>query len=300
MDENKTQPNNKDNLKTVRTYLSDMADTVRTNEISVIKVALAEQNKRDREDIYKKAEGSPFKKTLFVIGGIILILSAIFGAYLLYQQKTNSNQSVQGQITKEETLISYDESSSLLINDGDDLISKINISKKDPKTSDKNISIKNIFLKQEVGNLQQNLPVEYIFSKMNFTAPSSLIRSLSGSYMIGTYTKNTTIKPSLFMIFQTKDYSYTYAGMLEWEKTIATDMFTLFEFNTAENKLKLSERQWKDIIINNKDVRVLLNEDEEPILYYLFADKSNLIITDSEDSIKEIISRLMIKNIKPL
>jgi hypothetical protein len=55
-----------------------------------------------------------------------------------------------------------------------------------------------------------------------------------------------------------------------------------------------------DIIINNKDARVLLNEDGKPILYYMFVDKNNLIITDSIDAIKEIVSRLMLKNIKPL
>ena len=34
MDEKDKQPQNNGNLKTVRTYLSDMADTVRANEIS--------------------------------------------------------------------------------------------------------------------------------------------------------------------------------------------------------------------------------------------------------------------------
>ena len=47
MDEKETQPNNQGvNLKTLRTYTSDMADAVRENEISVIKIAVAEQQQQ--------------------------------------------------------------------------------------------------------------------------------------------------------------------------------------------------------------------------------------------------------------
>ena len=42
------------NLNVLRTYTSDMADMVRTNEASVIKIALAEKNKREQEELIKK------------------------------------------------------------------------------------------------------------------------------------------------------------------------------------------------------------------------------------------------------
>ena len=48
MDENKPQQNDTD-IKVLRTYTSDMADVVRTNEMSVIKIALAEKEKREKE-----------------------------------------------------------------------------------------------------------------------------------------------------------------------------------------------------------------------------------------------------------
>ena len=41
-------------LKTLRTYTSDMADAVRENEASVIKIALAEKEKRERDAAEEK------------------------------------------------------------------------------------------------------------------------------------------------------------------------------------------------------------------------------------------------------
>lgn len=292
MEENNQQPNNGEGLKTVRTYLSDMADTVRANEISVIKVALAEQNKHEREDIYKKIEGSPAKKTFWFIGGLLLIAVAIFGVYYILKQKAIENTVVE--VVKEESIISYDANSFVDATSTKNLVEKVNALKKDESIPDKDNSIRLISITKDANGVKEKLGVSEIFSGMNFSAPSSLIRSLSPSYMIGMYNKK------LFLIFQTKDYEYTYAGMLEWEKTMARDMLSLFELNTKESVLQLSTRQWKDIIINNKDARVLLNENDVPILYYMFNDKSNLIIADNEDTIKEIVARLIIKNIKPL
>lgn len=305
MEENNTKQNSKENLKTVRTYLTDMADTVRANEISVIKVALAEQNKHEREDLYRKIEGTPTKKIFWFIGGVILIAGAIYGSTFLFEKKIEKEK--PQIIEKVETIISYDEISDLdLVND-EDLIDKLITNKKEKSKINKIDSVKFIQIKKDSGGAKESILVSEIFSKLKFTSPSSMVRALTDSYMFGTYTKNASGStgigdslPKLFMIFQNKDYGYSYAGMLEWEKTIASDMYDIFELNTNDDKTKVNERKWRDIIINNKDARVLFNENNKPILYYVFATKDDLIITDSSEAIVEIIARLAIKNMKPL
>ena len=295
MDEQKTNLNSQDNLKTIRTYMTDMADTVRANEISVIKVALAEQNKHEREDLNRKIEGTPVKKIFWLIGGVIIIAGAIYGIYFLNQQKKKID--TPAPMIKETSIISYDITTPVLITGSKILTDEINIVKKEIVANNKTGSINFISLFTETNGVKEPILVKNLFTYLGFTAPSSLVRSLSDSYMIGTYNNGS---PKLFIIFQTQNYENTYAGMLDWEKTLASDMFNLFDLNTNENKLKLNEMKWKDIIINNKDARVLNNENDVPILYYLFADKNNLVIADSVDTLKEIISRLAIKNIKPL
>ena len=48
MEEKEKKPNYNRDSKVLRTYTSDMADAVRTNEVSVIKIALAEKEKRGK------------------------------------------------------------------------------------------------------------------------------------------------------------------------------------------------------------------------------------------------------------
>jgi hypothetical protein len=67
MEEEKTQINNQKDAKVLRTYTSDMAEAIRTNEMSVIKIALAEKEKREREESLQKAEGTNTTKILFLI-----------------------------------------------------------------------------------------------------------------------------------------------------------------------------------------------------------------------------------------
>jgi hypothetical protein len=45
---------------------------------------------------------------------------------------------------------------------------------------------------------------------------------------------------------------------------------------------------------------VAVDENGKPMIYYLFIDKNKLLVTESTDVIKEVTSRLMIKNMKPL
>lgn len=292
MDENNSQLNgNKDNLKTVRTYLGDMANTVRENEISVIKVALAEQNKHEREDLYRQIEGSPTKKVFWFIGGLFFIALSVYGVYFVLNKKAAEN--LPAPII-EQSIISYDTTSNLEIINLNDLTQQL-IDAKNETANGAGIKSISLFKKDIVSGLDRKVDTDEIFTDLNLSAPGSLIRSFTNSYMIGFHG---TDKPHPFIIFQTKDYEYSYAGMLEWESSLASDMSALFEL--AISGSKLDDLQWKDVIINNKDARVLFDENNKPILYYLFADKENLIIADNENTIKEIISRLMIKNIKPL
>ncbi len=299
-----TQINNGNNLKTVKTYMSDMADTVRQNEISVIKVALAEQNKHEREDLYRKIEGTPKTKFFWALGGIIIIACAIYGTYYLINQKKIKD--TPAPIIREESIISYDSSKKIVLKEGSDLSKIISDLKKDIITSSSG-NIDYIKIYQQSGETEEIITTKTLFEKLKLSAPASLVRSLSDSYMIGMYTKSVSNIPDdpnnkskLFIIFQSDDYEYSYAGMLDWEKTMVIDMLPIFNLETGESNITLSEKKWNDIIVNNKDARVSLNENNKPILYYLFIDKNNLIITESTDVIKEIYSRLIIKNMKPL
>lgn len=298
MDENKIQTNNKD-LKVLRTYTSDMADAVRTNEVSVIKIALAEKERREQEDIYKKAEGTKFSKVFLVIGGIILIAFAIFISYYLIQKK-KEKEIPQTNISNIETFISYD--SKLYIDTTNipsttDILSIIkNENKENPKL------IGAIFLTKNIDTAPTILTTNNFLSLFNIAPPGTLTRSLSSEYLLGKYSNKDAIneksKSAMFLIFQTTDYSQAYASMLLWEKTMLKDLYMLFDIYIPESNNILFEKTWKDTVINNKDVRVLYGDNGEGMLYYVFVNKNNFVITNSIEAMREVITRLLIKNVE--
>lgn len=304
MEDNKTQPDKTGNIKTIHTYLSDMADAVRENEGSVIKIALAEQSRKDNEEMFKKAEGTKTQKVLLTIGGIILILVAIGGAYYFYQKNKIAN--TPNLTTKNiEAFIPYENQISIDVSDINssvDLLEKINSI---GETELGNNSVKSIFLtvpRTEIVNKKEITTQALIASKsflslIKSTAPNSFVNSLSGAYMLGTYKKDTNSTLGTFLIFETNDYSLTYARMLEWEKTMLNDLFVLFQIDIT-NDTEILTRPFKDVVIQNKDVRVLYDKDNNATLFYLFVDRSKFIITDNEDTLKEILARLIVKNTK--
>ncbi|MFA6251233.1 MAG: hypothetical protein WC603_01240 [Candidatus Paceibacterota bacterium] len=298
--ENKTPTNDK-NIKVLRTYSSDMADAIRTNEVSVIKIALAEKEKKEREEMNQKAEGTNTSKTLLVIGGIILIAVAIIGSYFLLQKK-KEKEIPEPIISNIDTFISYD--SNLYI-DVTNVINSSELSEilKKEQTANSGL-IKALFLTKKITDKSELLTSRNFLSLIGATAPGALVRSLSDKYLLGKYAdKNIpglSNETALFLIFQTTDYNQAYASMLEWEKTMLKDLFILFDIKITDTSEAVFDKPWQDIIINNRDARVLYGENDSALLYYVFVNKNNFIITNNIRAVKEIIARLIIKNTKPL
>ena len=286
--------------KTIHTYLTDMAETVRNNEISVINIAVAEQKKHEREDIYRKADGTNSKKLFLLIGGVILLLGTFVTIYFIIQKNKVSNIPITNVTnSKIETIISYDSQSFIDVSQTTSSNDFVKLLKPEILKVGNPDSIKSIFLTNSMSGSPEILKLEDFTSLLGITAPSSLIRSLSDQYMIGTYTSSIkNSKPHLFLLFKVKDYDIVYAGMLQWEKTMLNDMFNLFNINTAGNSISLFEMPFKDALINNKDMRVLYNDSGDNVLSYVFIDKNNLIITDDQDTIEKVASLLLFKNIK--
>jgi len=297
MDENTPQPNEKD-IKVLRTYTSDMADVIRDNEMSVIKIAMAEKEKREQDDIYKKAEGSNFSKIFLVIGGIIFIVAAIVGSYFLLKNKKEIPQTV---ISNTETFISYDSKSDIDVTNIVDMSDLLGLIKKEQQKDSKLINA--VFLNQKTNNVSESLNSKDFLSLIKTTAPDALLRSLSDKYLLGKYSNpnaaDSRDRSATFLIFETNNYSQAYASMLDWEKTMLKDLFTLFDIKISSSNDPIFEKQWKDIVINNKDARVLYGENGEGILYYVFVNKNDFVITDNIEALKEVVARLITKNAQP-
>ncbi|NCU28513.1 MAG: hypothetical protein EOM85_02475 [Candidatus Moranbacteria bacterium] len=294
--ENNSEQKNSSQLKTVRTYSTDMAEAVRENEATVIKIAMAEKERQEQEDLYKKAEGTKTSKILFFVGGIILIGLAIFG--LLFIQNKNKIKEEQSTTEKQKigTYINYDNA---LFIDASDIANIINLTSvlrsHEPEEKD---GVNAIFLTEQVDEKNTSLINKDDFISISgITAPTSLTRSLSSSFLLGKYRGGASIGgSSTFLIFGVNDYNQAYASMLDWEKSMFKDLFILFDIAISDSDSALFEKDWKDLIVNNKDTRVLYAENGEGILFYSFVNKNILVITKDIETMKKLITAVTVKN----
>lgn len=290
--------------KIIHTYASDMAEIVRENREDVIKIALEEKEKIEREEALKKAEGTKTQKKFWIIGSIILLLISIAGVYFVHLKKT-AKENLILLTEKIETFINYEEFSSINISDfssTSNLTEKI-ISETKNISADKNI--KSIFIKKnviEIDKKGEKVKKEKLVDSREFLSfwggnkSSSFLFSLKNEFLLGSYMNGN--KKNTFLIFETNDYNTTYSTILDWEKTMAKDMEYLFEIKDLDNSDIIFSKEFVDLVINNKYARVLYNQNGEGVLYYSFIDKNKLLITNDKELFQEIINRNVIKSLK--
>ncbi|MES2213812.1 MAG: hypothetical protein V4465_00250 [Patescibacteria group bacterium] len=129
---------------------------------------------------------------------------------------------------------------------------------------------------------------ETFLALMESHAPSSLIRALDPLFMLGLTGSNPR---HTFIIVKLDSFENAYPGMLNWEKDLPGDLLPLFA--SKEVVSTIPEGQiWSDVTIQNKDARVLKDPSGQIVLIYSFFDNNRLVITDTESTLRTIITRL--------
>jgi hypothetical protein len=119
-------------------------------------------------------------------------------------------------------------------------------------------------------------------------APASLVRAIEPHFMLGTIGINDATET--FLILKLNSYENTFAGMLQWEKSLALDLGSMFSTSLVIQELP-PEISFIDLTDRNKDIRALTYENI-PVLLYSFLEKEVLIITESVEALRSLIERL--------
>lgn len=136
-------------------------------------------------------------------------------------------------------------------------------------------------------------------------APDMLVRALRPQFLLGLYGFGGN-KP--FLIFRTDEYEQAYAGMLQWEYTLADDLAPFFpkyevpaaadsasstaSSTAASESPARSSTGFSDAILNNHDARAIRNAQGDVSLLWSFIDRSTLIIATDPETLTAAASRL--------
>ncbi len=320
-------------LSTIRTFQSDIAGAVKNDNVSMIKIALAEKEKREQNSQYIEIEEKKKMSTAYIVAGAIsiVVLCAVGGVYWYVNKPAGPTleqiiapQEPEIVYTETQVAVSIDnKTANILLEDlRNEALKKLDLG-----------TMKRIMVTTNTGSSTKNLNSKEFLSVIKSRANDSFKGAIEPYFVMGAY----SFEPhDVFIVFKVNSYDVAYPSMLAWEEHLEVDLSNLFidqtktppvqqvaelatttntaATNTASStsgeststpittplvteKPKPIKAVWKDRIIQNKDTRVLLDSEGKIKFLYSFIDKNTLIIVSSEKGFKELITRMTIGRI---
>ncbi len=285
--ENDQHTNNVDDTPRIRTFQSDIADALKDQKGSVVKIAVKEQERKFQEGIIHSNQKK--KNAFFIILGLLLLIitAGIFG-YSIWQEKQKKLDAV-ANVPQKKSFINGDHVTEISV--PDTIVLKDILEK---NITDLNIPVGQIeqlllVYTDQNGNKTQ-VPAEDLFASFGIEPPEGFFYSLvPNTYLLGFYQ---TTESERFLLLKTKVFSNTFSQMLIWEKTLGKDFKEMLGYSLGEDE-KLT---FKDKIIKNEDVRVGYSGEREVLAYTFFGPKKEfLLITSKQDTIQSLLGRFTTK-----
>lgn len=271
-----------------RTFNQDLTGAVKNDNLSMIKVALKnEQYKSAHAEEPEEINKNNFK----IIIGITFFLAVAGGLFIWVFLKTKppviTNTPAVNSIKTVPSVIFSEE------------ITKINISKK----AERNFQTE---LVQELGKKRgkdsiEELSLVYKESEgverpalgyeareaIGLVPPEALTRSLEEKIFLGIWSDG--IKSEPLLILRSDSPQSILTNMLAWETTLKDEARSIFGTYYTESSYALS---FKDKVVLNQDVRVLQNSSGVSVFFYTILDKNHIVFARSSSALKRVLERL--------
>lgn len=288
-------------IRKIRTYKEDIAEAIRSQKASLTSIAAAEQKRRANipTDVTKDSS-IDFKKVGVIFGIVALITLGItiivFFTFFYENKGVVPEQDIPSFFFVEKQ-------------------KEINITGKSARKILQILGDKRENISLPLGQIaylyitktteESGTEITHVVSAAEFLkdirmqVSGSFLRSLEPSFMIGIHSFN---QNQPFIIFKSNSYQNSFRGLLEWEKTMYSDLFLFFGQNIdptlkvpidpQTGKSIVLRENFEDMVIKNVDVRALLSESGDIKLLYAFPNQQTLIITTNENTLIELITRL--------
>ncbi|PCI27846.1 hypothetical protein COB55_04990 [Candidatus Wolfebacteria bacterium] len=295
--------------KQLRTYDDDLAHSIRTGNKSIISVAIDSQKNPTKAALANR-ELTPKKpinwKMLSISAALILV-----GITTVYFGFTLSNKSpTPAAILTTGAIINPDRNKEVLAR----AVTRKDFTNLVLQTKVPNGSILHFYITEQdsaSANLSRDLVTSSEFlSFFDTQIDDAFLRALNPNFMFGVHRLK---KNEPFLILKTKSYDHAFAGMLSWEQNLRDDLTPLFgsvsdtfiekteeivDANGATttsvyiDTVKPDVRQYEDVVIRNRDTRVIRDQNGEIVFLYSFPNKETLIITTNNATFVEILARM--------
>ncbi len=322
-------PKKKPLVRPIRTYKDDVANLVKNQKVSTAKIVLAEQQKRqasgEYQDSEEEKEKSPVPKIIISFLLIILGFGALFFAFQYNLLPEKVSERIKKMVNQnEETKLLREESTTKIyigIKNASEIRNELIETIKKTDTSKLNGITKIEILKREKmedgQEVETEIETQNFFNILSSRTPNRLIRSLNSQFFLGVYHDS---NPSPFLIFQTDELDLTFSQTFTWEETMYFDLQEVLDLRKNQQEIfietststediisstsststpditevtpSFETNNFVDLVILNKDVRAIVDDQGEIVLMYSFIDNKNLLIVKNKKIFSEIINRI--------
>lgn len=272
----------------VKTYAEDAAKAIESAEGGIIKKMIHEEE--EKEEQKKNLSPESKKNKLFMFASVVLIVLAFFAIVfiIVFRQKIFT-VSVAPQFTP---IIFTDQNQFLEIGGlaKDKIIqtvlNEINATKV------KAGGVEGIYLTENKKVVGFRKFIAFIEGNL---VPEQ-ITFIDDNFLLGIVNNKTTAdggaSKDLFILLKMRSMTDIFDGMRAWENKMFYDLHGFWGIDFAPDISYLLTKNFEDGIVENKNARILFNQDGTIALMYVFADDTSVIIADTEEAVHEIMLRL--------
>ncbi len=283
----------------VRTYKSDVEETIQQGHVSSINMALAQQNRMRNKTgeplSLEEKKSSGINKSIIILS-IVLVLGggmAIIIPYFLVQKQAAPAPVVQ--TVPSGAFMAADVEEKINLSDINLNIFPTILRQRVDQSSIKIGQIKNIYFTEGQGASEAVITSSRFLNLLGANVPPEISRTLLPEYMFGMFSYNGNQR---FLILRVGSYDTTFAGMLSWEVNLWGDFKEAFALpnDTVSSSSTLGTnfevKQFEDATYSNKDARVVKDSSGNVVFLYSIIDNNTVVITTSVDALNEIIARM--------
>ena len=269
-------------LSPLRTLKSDMARAVKEEGISVAKIAVAEQARRQAIKTPAGAAPASPRARSHRLAWLLFVLVALgsgAGGFWWWQERTPAPPAPT--VSAPAPLIPSDATAEINTDEHatpSDLQAAIARAATPTGGQTDAWQIKQLYLTG--GGRALDWPAAA--AKLGVTLPDGLSRSLTGDWQLGAVRAGPSAER--FILLQTNLYNNARAGLLDWESTLPTALGPILH----NQKPSVPVRQFSDRLIRNKDARVIADETGQTVFFYVFLDNETILLTTGEAAFAEI------------
>ncbi len=277
-------PQNNPGTKAIRTFRLDTAEAIQGQKTSMVKMVMAEQQKKVERGESVETTETNRKPLIFGLLSISVILIISVAVYVYYP-KITQNQKTGENTVKSSTILTSAKTVDIATPENSTPFEEI--AHRVPALTGTLESITT--LKLVDSSTKKIVPIEDIFVQNNTAAPDILLRSLAPEYLFGVYFKEGNTP---FIVLKNTFFQNAFAGMLAWETNLEEDLRPII--NIEHPGPKILQKTFSDSLIKNKQVRILKDASGKELLFYTFTDQNTLLITTNRVALEALIDKLTV------